>query len=135
MRVFIDTNVLLDVFQERKPQYDASVSVWDMAERGQLSAFVSVISFNNIYYIISRFCDKKHASRAIKLLRGTFSPVPFDEQILNQSIDSKISDFEDAIQFFSAVHAEADFIITRNSKDFPKSNIPVLLPEEFLAIL
>ncbi|MFA6293356.1 MAG: PIN domain-containing protein [Victivallales bacterium] len=135
MKIFVDPNVLLDVFQERIPQYDASVSIWDMAERGQLSGFVSAISFNNIYYIISRFRDKKHAARAIKLLRGTFSPVPLDEQILNQAIDSKMSDFEDAIQFFSAVHASADFIITRNSKDFPKSGIPVLTPEEFLAIL
>ena len=134
MKIFVDTNVLLDVFQERKPQYDASVTVWDMAERGQVSGFVSVISFNNIYYIISRFRDKKHAGRAIKLLRGTFSPVSFDEQILNQAIDSKMNDFEDAIQFFSAVHAATDFIITRNSKDFPKSSIPVLTPEEFLAI-
>lgn len=134
MKIFVDTNVLLDVFQERKPQYDASVYVWDMAERGQLSGFVSVISFNNIYYIVSRFRDKKHAGRAIKLLRGTFSPVSLDEQILNQAIDSKMNDFEDAIQFFSAVHVSADFIITRNSKDFPKSSIPVLAPEEFLAI-
>ena len=134
MKIFVDTNVLLDVFQERKPQYDASVSVWDMAERGQLSGFVSVISFNNIYYIISRFRDKKHAGRAIKLLRGTFSPVSLDEQILNQAIDSRMNDFEDAIQFFSAVHSASDFIITRNSKDFPKSSIPVLTPEEFLAI-
>ncbi|MFZ2654986.1 MAG: PIN domain-containing protein [Victivallales bacterium] len=134
MKIFVDTNVLLDVFQERKPQYGASVSVWDMAERGQLSGFVSVISFNNIYYIISRFRDKKHAGRAIKLLRGTFSPVSLDEQILNQAIDSKMNDFEDAIQFFSAVHSASDFIITRNSKDFPKSSIPVLTPEEFLAI-
>ncbi len=135
MKVFVDTNVLLDVFQQRNPQYEASVSVWDMAERGQISGFVSVTSFNNIYYIVSRFRDKKHAGRTIKLLRGTFSPVPLDEQILNQAIDSKINDFEDAIQFFSAVHASADFIITRNVKDFPKSNIPVLTPEEFLAIL
>ncbi len=135
MKIFVDTNVLLDVFQERRPHYDGSVSVWDMAERGQLSGFISAISFNNIYYIVSRFRDKKHASRAIKLLRGTFSPVPLDEQILNQAIDSKMNDFEDAIQFFSAVRASANFIITRNNKDFPKSSIPVLTPEEFLAII
>lgn len=135
MKIFVDTNVLLDVFQERRPHYDGSVSVWDMAERGQLSGFISAISFNNIYYIVSRFRDKKHASRAIKLLRGTFSPVPLDEQILNQAIDSKTDDLEDAIQFFSAVRVSANFIITRNNKDFPKSSIPVLTPEEFLAII
>ncbi len=135
MKIFVDTNVLLDVFQERRLHYDGSVSVWDMAERGQLSGFISAISFNNIYYIVSRFRDKKHASRAIKLLRGTFSPVPLDEQILNQAIDSKTDDLEDAIQFFSAVRVSANFIITRNNKDFPKSSIPVLTPEEFLAII
>ena len=135
MIAFIDTNVLLDVFLRRSHQYEASVSIWDMAERGQISGLVSAISFNNIYYIVSRFSDKKHAGRAVKLLRGTFMPVSLDEQILNQAIDSKINDFEDAIQFFSAVHASADFIITRNVKDFPKSSIPVSTPEEFLAIL
>ena len=134
MKIFVDTNVLLDVFQERKPQYDASVSVWDMAERGQLSGYVSVISFNNIYYIVSRFRDKKQAGRAIKLLRGTFSPVSLDEQILNQAIDSKINDFEDAIQFFSASHADVDYIITRNVKDFSYQDISALTPEAFLAL-
>ncbi len=135
MKILVDTNVLLDVFQEREPHYDASVAVWEMVERGQLSGFISAINYNNIYYIVSRFKDKKHATRALKLLRGTFKPVALDEQIINQAIDSKINDFEDAIQYFSALHTSVDFIVTRNVKHFPKSNIPALTPEEFLVLL
>jgi len=135
VKVLVDTNVLLDVLQAREPHYPASVAIWDMAERGDLTALVSAISFNNIYYIVTRLGDRRRAARALRLLRGTFGIVPLDPQIIDQAIDAKLGDFEDAIQFFSAHHAAADFILTRNAKDFPKSAIPALSPEEFLAII
>jgi hypothetical protein len=67
------------------------------------------------------------------ILRDIFNLVPLDAQITNQSIDSDIKDFEDAIQFFSALRVEAKVLVTRNSKDFPEADLAIQTPMEFLA--
>ena len=133
MTVFVDTNVLLDVLSYRKPFYEASAEVWSLAERGELRAHISAISFNNIYYVIRKLKDRNTAEKALRLLRDIFESVAPDRQILNQSIDADFDDFEDAVQFHSALRAKATCLISRNPRHFPKSSLPVLTPEEFLA--
>ena len=135
MKVFVDTNTLLDVLAQRKPLYKAPAAVWSMAESGRLQAFVSAISFNNIYYVVRKVENKTKADKALCLMRDVFTSVPPDPQILNQAIDSEMNDFEDAIQYFSALHAQVNYLITRNPDDFPKQPIPIVSPEEFLAVM
>ena len=69
----------------------------------------------------------------LTMLRDTFTPVPSDEQILTQAMDARFSDFEDAIQYFSALRADAVCLITRNPGHFPRSDLLVLSPADFLA--
>jgi predicted nucleic acid-binding protein len=132
MTVFVDTNVLLDVLAEREGFYQYAVQIWTLAESGQLSAHISAISFNNCYYIVRRHADKPSAEKAVRLLRDVFSVVDLTSQILNQAIDAGFTDFEDAIQFHSAVQAKAETIITRNPDHFPRTPFSVLSPREFL---
>ena len=134
MKVFVDTNVLLDVLAHRDGFYDASARIWSLSERGEIEAFISAISFNNVYYIIRKARDKATADTAMKLLRDVFDSIAPDTRIVNQAIDSEFKDFEDALQFHSAVRCQADFLITRNPADFPPSKPAVLTPEEFLAL-
>jgi len=96
---------------------------------------VSAISFNNAFYIVRRERNTDVARRALILMRDVFGSVAPDQQILNQAIDSDIPDFEDAIQFFSAQRAGADYLLTRNALDFPKTRLPILAPDEFLMLL
>ncbi len=131
--VFIDTNVLIDVLARREPFYADSVRVWTLAEQGQIKGLISVISFNNIYDVIRRLRTRQTANRMMVLLRDTFTPVSLDKQILDQAIDSGFDDLEDAIQYFSAVRAEADCIVSRDDHAFPQSELPVLTPAELLA--
>ena len=133
MKVFVDTNVLLDVLAKREPFYADAARIWSMAERGQIEAQVSVISFNNIYYVVRRAANRKAADQALRLMRNVFIVVPLNVQVLNQAIDASFSDFEDAIQFHSAAHAGADCLITRDAEHFPATMFPVLTPPEFLA--
>jgi len=133
MKVFVDTNVLVDVLAGREPFYQDSAYVWTLAEQGRVAGFVSVISFNNIYYVVRRLRTRRVADRMIVLLRDTFTPVALDKQILDQAIDAGLSDLEDAIQYFSAVRAGADCIISRDVRVFPKSDLLVLTPQELLA--
>ncbi len=132
-RVFVDTNVLLDVLVRREPFCRDSVQVWNLVESGRIEAFVAAISFGNCYYLVRKHVGKPQAEQAIRLLRGIFRPVDLTAKILNQAIDAGFSDFEDALQFHSAVHARVACILTRNPDHFPRAPLPVLSPAEFLA--
>ena len=133
MKVLLDTHVLLDVLAERKPFYPDSARVWSLAEVGRIDAYVAVISFSNCYYIVHKFAGRVKAEKAIRLLRDAFTPVDLTAQVLIQAIDASFSDFEDAIQFHSALHAKVACIITRNPDHFPKTPLSILSPSEFLA--
>jgi predicted nucleic acid-binding protein len=135
MKIFVDTNLLLDVLAKREPFYTAAARVWTLAETGACEALVSAISFNNVFYIVRKARDTAAARRALVLLRDVFASVAPDQRILNQAIDSDIPDFEDAVQFYSALHANADYLLTRNIGDFPAGVLPILAPDEFLTLL
>ena len=133
MIVLVDTNVLLDVLARREPFYADSARVWTLAETGAITACISTLSLPNLYYLLSRTKDAPTARKAMRTLRDIFSFVPLDAQIANQAIDADIRDFEDAIQFFSALRANAAALITRNAADFPARDMSIQTPREFLA--
>ena len=133
MNVFFDTNVLMDVLLQRYPFVTESREVWFLAERGKVAGLVSALSFPNIYYVARKALGAETALSMMSLLRDTLTAVPLDEQILNQAMDAKFPDFEDAIQYFSARRADAECLLTRNVDHFPASGLRALSPEEFLA--
>lgn len=135
MRVLLDTNILLDVLGRREPHYADAAQIWTLAETGKIEAFVSAISFTNVFYIVRKFRDLRAAKQAVKWMRDVFRVAPCDDTILHQAIDANWRDLEDAVQYFSAWRIEASHIISRNAGDFTKSDIAVLSPEEYLAIL
>jgi predicted nucleic acid-binding protein len=132
MNVFVDTNVLLDVLAHRQPFYAHSVGVWTLAEQGRVRGFVSAISFNNIYYVARKLQTRQAVNRMMAFLRDTFELVPLDKQILDQAIDADFEDLEDAIQYFSAVRAKSECVVSRDADAFRQSDLPVMTPTEFL---
>ncbi len=136
MKAFIDTNVLLDVLAQREPFYEHSAAVWSLAEEGKVEGLVSAVSFTNIFHVMRRWADASAAKKAMRLLRDAFTPVACDSLIINQAIDSDLPDFRNAVQYFSALHAGADCMLSHNPGDFPRRPaVPVLSPTEFLAQL
>ncbi len=133
MNVFIDANVLLDVLLEREPFVVDSRKVWYLSEQRKLRGLVSTLSFANIYYVVNKLKGPSFAMSMMGMLRECFNPVAFDEQVLNRSIDGGLKDFEDAVQYFSALRAKAECLVTRNREHFPGNPLPVLTPAEFLA--
>jgi len=134
MKVFLDTNILLDVLLDRKPFCEPSSKMWRLAECGRIEAVISAISFNNVFYIVRKYAGKDAAQRTVEVMNVNFSVFPLTQDIIGRAIVAKLPDFEDSIQFFSAVACEADYIITRNAKDFPQDSIPVLSPAAFLGL-
>jgi predicted nucleic acid-binding protein len=134
VNLFIDTNVLIDVIARRPQFYEASATILTLLEKDKFEGFISAISFNNIHYIIRKQSGKNKADHAIRTLLTTFSIVSLDQKIITRALDANFNDFEDGIQFFSALRCNADYLISRNVSDFPHDDIPVLTPEEFLRL-
>jgi predicted nucleic acid-binding protein len=125
MKVFVDTNVLLDVLAKREDFYDDSAEVWTLAETGRITGFISTLSLANLYYILRRADGAKASRKNLRLVRDIFTLITFDTQIANQAIDSEIADFEDGIQFFSALRAGAT--------TFPATDLAIQTPTQFLS--
>lgn len=134
MKLFVDTNVVIDVLARREQFYDASSAILTMLEKDQAEGFISAISFNSIHYILRKHSGKVKADNAIRALLSVFNIATLDKRILTRTIESWFNDFEDGIQFFSAIRCNADYLISRNVRDFPHDDIPVLTPEEFLKL-
>jgi predicted nucleic acid-binding protein len=129
--IFIDTNILLDLLTDRKPFSDHTEELLGLTQTQKIKVYVSAISFNNIYYIIRKANGHKSSIQLIKEMRELVNIMAVGEDIIDKALASDFHDFEDAIQYFSAVsNKNIEAIITRNSKDFKSSDLPVLSSHE-----
>jgi len=133
MKVFVDTNVLLDVLANRHPFYDDAAEIWTLSEQGKIEAFVSAVSFTNVFYIVRKLMSRSVAVKATRQLTNVFSIAACNENVIQEALDLDLKDFEDAVQLVSAVHTRSVSLITRNPSHFPVDLIPILTPAEFLA--
>ena len=132
MKLFLDTNILLDVLERRHPFFHSASHLWSMVELGKHEGFISAISFNNINYLVQRHFGPSVAQRAMEILAATFKTVPLTQEILVKAIASHGNDFEDAIQFHSAINCQATHLLTRNGKDYPQTALAIMTPDDFL---
>ena len=131
MNIFLDTNVLLDMFLDRDD--GASYKIFQKtAMNVSCQVYVSDITVINTHYIISKFSTKENALGAVKLLRRNCTLVSVEENIIDNAIQCSFPDFEDAIQYFCAEKVNSNYLITRNTKDFEQSRIVVKTSEEWL---
>lgn len=134
MKVFLDTNIVLDLLLERQPFVEDAEKLWFLAERGRIAAAVSALSFPNVYYVIRKTRGSRAAMTVLKAMRGTFRIVECDGQIVQQAMDAGFSDFEDAVQYFSALRMDAVCMVSRNTRHFHKSSLPVFTPRAFFSV-
>ncbi|WP_026777972.1 PIN domain-containing protein [Polaribacter sp. Hel_I_88] len=130
--VFFDTNVMLDFLGERKLFYETASKLITLSERGSFRIVVSPVSFVNTNYILSKYENSKAALEKIGKFKVICQVSRIDSMMIEKSLQSSFTDFEDAVQYFSALDFGCEIIITRDSKGFKKSTIPVMSPDEFL---
>ena len=132
-RLFLDTNVVVDLLDRRKPFCHDAVRIFTMAYNRQVQLFVSPMTFTTASFLLRR-----HGTEGVRNLLSNFRQLSrvatVNERTIDDSLASQFKDFEDAVQYYAAVKIKADFIITRNGKDFALSQIPVLTPSEFLEL-
>jgi predicted nucleic acid-binding protein len=132
--VLIDTDVLLDFYLDRKPFSDDSLQLLLKCEQKQFRACITPVIVANTYYILRRHATHHYVVERLQILLNTITVLSMDQKQVLAALESKFTDFEDALQYFSAVNSnKIDAIITRNIKDFKKSALPVFTPNEFLA--
>ena len=133
--VFVDSDVLIDVFSKRVPFYTDSTYFLEMAENGVFLAFTSPLIIANVYYVLQKFSNKEAAKSSIRKIRTILGVVDMNQRIVDRAINSSFSDFEDALQIYSAENAVMDMIVTRNIEHFKDSNLSVLSPSEAISLL
>ncbi len=131
-KIYIDTDVILDVVFERKPFFYDSQKILSLIERNYFVGFTSSLILANCYYIVSSNKNRNVATKTISKLRSILTILPFTDKEIGESLNSKIKDFEDGIQYFVAINNGLDTIITRNISDFTNVDINVFMPNDFL---
>lgn len=134
-RIFIDTNIILDLLGERKPFYEPIAKIATLAEKQLLTMVVSPISFATVNYFLAKFENPKIAREKLRKFKIISEICSIDTHTVEKALNSSIKDFEDALQYFSATESECGIIITRNGKDFKKSLLPVMTADELLKSL
>jgi len=133
-RLFLDTNIVIDVLGRREPFYKEAVQLFTMAYNKQVQLIVSPMTYATAAFIL-----RKHGPEGVKKLLSNFRQLSriatTNERIIDDSLASQFNDFEDALQYYTAIKAKADIIITRNGKDFTASKLPVMTAAEYIATL
>ena len=130
----LDTNVILDVLLDREPFANDASHILSLVERSDITGFVCATTITTIYYLLSKALGAGDAGRHIKSLLALFTIAPVNRIVLEDALNAKFDDFEDAVIHESAFHAGAKYIVTRNIMDFRKSRLPVLAPGEFIVM-
>jgi predicted nucleic acid-binding protein len=129
--IFIDSDIIIDLLARREKYLEAAALLTIIAEK-KVFAFTTPIVLANVDYIITKYSNKAKSRKAIKYLRKKLSILPMDAKTVDAALESEFSDFEDAMQYYSAEKSEIDFIITRNKKDYSKGNLGVFTAQEYM---
>ncbi|HLF65673.1 MAG TPA: PIN domain-containing protein [Saprospiraceae bacterium] len=131
--VFVDTDVCLDLLSARKPFNANAERLFTLADLKQIRIYVSALSFANIDYILRSQYKRDDSRRILAKFKTLVSVLPVGESEIARAIASEFADFEDAIQYYTAVEHKIPVLITRNVRDYRKSEIQVMRPEAFLS--
>lgn len=132
-KLFLDSDVVIDFFTDRAPHVNPASELFELNEQGKVKLYLSAISINNIYYIVRKFLGHKKSLEVIELLTEMTEIIGTTKNEIIQALKNNFSDYEDSIQYSSALTIEdLDAIITRNIKDYRNSSIAVMTPLNFL---
>lgn len=130
--ILLDTNIIVDVALERQPHFDASQQVLLLVEQGQIEGYISASTFSDLYYIIRRARGREWTTDFLNWLVTYCQIATVNETAIRMALAANFRDFEDAIQYSTAVVNQLDAIITRNTEDFPVTTPRIMTPEQLI---
>lgn len=135
MKVFLDANVLIDVVQNRTDFVEASSKVLQLGLDGDCELCASDITFTTVSYYARKNRTKEQLYEVLQSIRDFVDVVPSGKVAIDWALRQKSKDFEDAVQYYAALRSGAEYIISRNVRDYPYNDIPVITPLDFLKIM
>ena len=131
-RILVDTNIVLDLLAKRKEFIVEAQELFTLSDKNEVKLYVSSLTFANTYYILSQKMKLNDARKILRQFKVLVEVLPMDDKIIDLSLESDFKDFEDAIQYHTAIENGISIIITRNLKDFKTSRIPVLTAKNYI---
>ncbi|GHV23031.1 PIN domain-containing protein [Spirochaetia bacterium] len=133
-QIFIDSDIILDLLAQRKPFYDHAAELFTIAYNSKIELYTTAVVLANVFYILRKTKGNEGAKRQLKDLRLLVNVLPINTNIVDMSLNSKFSDFEDGLQYFTAKENNLLAIITRNGEDYKIKDIIIQTAEEYVKI-
>jgi predicted nucleic acid-binding protein len=132
MKVFIDTNILIDFLAAREPFAEEAMALFQLADNDEIELIVSDLTIINTIYVLRRMhYGLSEIYDSLDNIRPLLTITSMGATVVDRCLQHRSDDFEDEMQYFSAIDANADYIITRNKKDFDFGDSAVMTPQEF----
>ena len=132
-KVFVDTNIVIDLLSKREPFYDESADLFSLADKKIIEVHLSALTMANTGYILLQQTNAKKTKEILRKLRLIVKVLALDNKIIGLALnDDSFADFEDGLQYYTANENGQDLIITRNLKDFKTSKLPVMTARQFV---
>ena len=130
--IFLDTNIALDLLAHRLPFYTEAAKLFSLADKKKIKLSISALCLADSNYILSKQHPEMEVRKILRRFKVLVNVLPLDDKISELALNSDFRDFEDAIQYFTAIENDQDLIITRNQPDFKESRIPIMSAGEFI---
>ncbi|RWX43797.1 putative nucleic acid-binding protein, contains PIN domain [Candidatus Electrothrix aarhusensis] len=131
-KVFLDTDVILDVLTEREPHFETAVELFLQIQDRTIQAYTSPVIVANILYILNKHLGRKKAIQSLIKLKSLVKVLNCGDRVIELALSSDFKDFEDSIQYYTALENNIDILITRNVKDYKTANITISTPLEYI---
>ena len=131
-KIFLDPNIILDLLAYRTPFYTEAAELFSLADKKKLILSISSLCLADTHYILSKQNPEMKVRKILRNLKVLVNVLPLDDKITDLALNSEFHDFEDAIQYYTAIENEQELIITRNLSDYKDSKIPVMTAGEFI---
>ncbi len=126
-RVLLDTNIIIDLLAKREPFDEDARKLFSYADKGKVVLYTSALSIANVNFVLQRQKNPADARQILRKLKLLIKTLCLDEKIINLALnDDVFKDFEDTLQYYSALENKIEIIVTRNIRDFDKSKLPVM---------
>lgn len=131
--LLVDTNIAIDLLAKRDDFYKEAQDLFTLADYKKVKLYVSSLTFANIHYLLAKVHGRDNARKILIQFKVLVEVLPLDDKIIELALSSDFNDFEDAIQYYTALENGLNIIVTRNKKDFKTAKLPVLTANEFLS--
>lgn len=133
-KVFVDTNIVLDLLAKRDDFYEAAQELFSMSDNEEIELYVSALTIANTHYLLTTRYKADDVRKIIIKFKILVKVLPTDDKIIDLALASDFKDFEDAMQYHTALENNLDIVVTRNKRDFKNTKLPILTAQEYVEL-